>query len=127
MSLDKWWNDVNCVYFNKLYFIHMICISMLFRFSLLVRNVIIHSPCDICVTFLFHPDFFFFFLISLFGRVISKNFSMALRSSIATFESLFSSLSTFSFSCFSISQVLLFMVCFSLRIFYAAFIIPCLF
>jgi len=49
MSLDKWWNDVNCVYFNKLYFIHMICISMLFRFSLLVRNVIIHSPCDICV------------------------------------------------------------------------------
>jgi len=34
---------------SKLYLIYMKCISMLFRFSLLARNVITHSPYSICV------------------------------------------------------------------------------
>jgi len=34
---------------SKLYFIYMICISMLSHFSLLARNMIIQSPRAICV------------------------------------------------------------------------------
>jgi len=37
------------MYLSKLYFIYMTCISMLFCFSLLVRNVITHSLHVVCV------------------------------------------------------------------------------
>ena len=48
-DVTQWVVEWRELCWSKLYFIYMICISMLSCFSLLVRNVLTHSLCVVCV------------------------------------------------------------------------------